>query len=48
MAEGIERLYKDPALFEAMSEAAARRVRGQTDAAHTIRKEMNLIFGVEA
>ncbi len=43
MAEGIERLYHDPALFLRMSENAARRVRGQTDAAHTTEKEIELI-----
>ena len=48
MADGIERLYNNPTLFEEMSEAAACRVRNQTDSAHTIGKELNLIFGSEA
>lgn len=48
MAEGIERLYKNPDLFMKMSEEAARRVRKQSAFEHTIAKEIELIaLGME-
>lgn len=43
MAEGIKRLYHDAALFEQMSENAAKRVRRQTSREYTICKEIELI-----
>lgn len=44
MAEGIKRLYEDPELFLRLSENAAKRVRAQTSRAHTIDKEISLIW----
>jgi len=43
LADGIRRLYHDPALFERLSEGAANRVRRQSDFAHTIAAELKLI-----
>lgn len=43
MAEGIKTLYYNAALFEQMSENAAKRVRCQTSKEYTIRKEIELI-----
>lgn len=45
MAEGIERLYNDPALFSALSKGAAERVRGQSSLNYTIGEELRLICG---
>lgn len=45
MAKGIACLYKNPKLFEQMSEAAAKRVRSQTSKEYTIDKEMEMIYG---
>jgi len=47
MADGIERLYNEPELFEKMSENAAARVRKQTSRQFTIDKELLLIEGKE-
>lgn len=46
MAEGIEKLYKNPEIFEILSENAAARVRKQTTKEFTIDKELKLISGV--
>ena len=43
IVEAIKRLYNDPALFERLSENAAKRVRSQTSRPYTIRKELELI-----
>ena len=43
MAEGIERLYKDPEYFSRLSKNAAARVRRQTSKEYTIDKEIELI-----
>ena len=43
MADGIERLYNSPELFESMSKNAADRVRKQTSPEFTINKEIVLI-----
>lgn len=45
MAEGIERLYNDPALFSALSKRAAERVRRQLSLPYTIGEELRLICG---
>ncbi|MBQ3379192.1 MAG: glycosyltransferase [Clostridia bacterium] len=45
VADAIERLYNDPALFQRLSAAAAERVRNQTSKEHTIAKEIALIEG---
>ena len=45
MALGIERLYAEPGLFEAMSAAAAKRVRWQTAQDIVINQEMAEITG---
>ena len=45
LADAIERLYNDPALFQTLSENAAKRIRGQTSRAFTIDKEVALIEG---
>ena len=47
MAEGIERLYYDPDLFERMSSAAAARVRRQSAAALTVEQDLRLIRQTE-
>lgn len=44
MAEGIKRMYHNPELFLKLSENAAKRVRSQTSRAHTIDKELRIIF----
>ncbi len=43
MAEGIERIYKNPELFAKLSGNAAKRVRTQTSSEHTTMKEIDLI-----
>lgn len=43
LADAIERLYNDPALFQTLSENAAKRIRGQTSRVFTIDKEIALI-----
>lgn len=43
LADAIERLYNDPALFQQLSENAAKRVRSQTSREFTIDKEIALI-----
>ena len=43
LADAIERLYSDPALFQQLSENAAKRVRSQTSKEFTIDKEIALI-----
>lgn len=43
MAEGIERLYKDPEYFSQLSKNAAERVRKQSSKELTIGKELELI-----
>lgn len=45
IADAIKRLYNDPALFERLSENAAKRVRSQTSRPYTISKEIELIRG---
>jgi glycosyltransferase involved in cell wall biosynthesis len=47
LAEGIARLFEQPALFARMSEQAAERVRRQSSAAETTRRELALILGHE-
>lgn len=42
LAEGIAKLYEDPALFQKMSQASAKRVRRQCDFEQTIGKELAL------
>ena len=44
MAKGIEKLYYEPDLFLRMSKNAAERVRNESNAIHTIKKELQLIF----
>ena len=44
MADGIARLYHNPDEFLKMSKAASERVRRQSDSAHTITKEIGLIW----
>lgn len=44
MADGIERLYRDPELFLRMSKAAAETSQRNTGFAATIQKEIDLIF----
>ncbi|MBO5606172.1 MAG: hypothetical protein J5915_12410, partial [Acidaminococcaceae bacterium] len=44
MADGVEKLYNNPALFLQMSANAAKRVRSQCSYIHTIKKEINLIW----
>ncbi|WP_271394327.1 glycosyltransferase family 4 protein [Neomicrococcus lactis] len=43
LADGIERLASDAALFQQMSKAAAARVRSQTAPEHTIAKELSVM-----
>jgi len=43
IAEGILKLYNNPALFEKLSAGAAQRVRSQTSREHTIGREIELI-----
>lgn len=43
MAEGMEKLFKEPAYFKQLSNNAAKRVRTQTSKEFTIDKEINLI-----
>jgi glycosyltransferase involved in cell wall biosynthesis len=43
MAKGIARLYEQPLTFSAMSQAAAKRVRSQSDAERIICSELALI-----
>ncbi len=43
LANAIEKLYYDEELFSQMSYCAAMRVRNQSDAAHAIKKEVELI-----
>ena len=43
LADAIERLYNDPAIFQRLSENAAKRVRSQTSKEFTINKEVALI-----
>ena len=43
LADAIEGLYNDPALFQRLSENAAKRVRSQTSKEFTIDKEVALI-----
>lgn len=43
LADAIERLYQDPDLFLRLSEAAARRVREQSDAGMIIRLEVAVL-----
>lgn len=43
MAQGIEKLYHNPDLFQKLSENAAKRVRSQTAKEFTIDKEIELI-----
>lgn len=45
LADAIERLYSDRALFQRLSENAAQRVRSQTSKEFTIDKEIALIQG---
>lgn len=45
LADAIERLYRDPALFQRLSEAAAGRVRAQRGYAATIAREIELFDG---
>ena len=47
MAEGIERLYREPEYFLKLSENAAKRVRCQTSREYTIVKEEKLINGYD-
>lgn len=46
LADAIEQLHADPALFQSMSAAAAGRVRAQSNHARTIGQELALIHGV--
>ena len=43
LADAIERLYRDPALFLRLSQAAAQRVRAQSGFDQTIARELALI-----
>jgi FkbM family methyltransferase len=43
LARAIATLYHDPQRFEAMSAAAAQRVRGQSGYAHTVARELALL-----
>lgn len=45
MVDGILRLHRDPVLFQAMSRAAARRVRRQSRGDHIIGQELALLAG---
>ncbi len=45
MAEGIDRLYHSPELFQQMSANAAARVRRQSSKEFTVDKELELICG---
>lgn len=45
VAQAMKRLYHDPALFETLSQNAAKRVRSQTSRPYTIDKEIELING---
>ena len=47
LADALERLYNDPALFERLSENAARRVQKQCSREQTIDRELELIEGLE-
>jgi glycosyltransferase involved in cell wall biosynthesis len=45
MAQGIATLFEQPERFAAMSEAAAKRVRKQSDAQQIIRAEIAAVLG---
>ena len=45
LADALERLYDDPALFERLSENAAKRVRAQCAREYTIDRELALMQG---
>ena len=45
MARGIALLYEQPERFSAMSEAAAKRVRAQSDAQRVISAELTVVLG---
>ncbi len=44
MAKGISLLYEQPGEFSAMSEAAAKRVRAQSDAQRVISAELAVVL----
>lgn len=48
LADAIERLAGDPALFERLSHAAAERVRGQCGPEQTVARELALLHSVPA
>jgi glycosyltransferase involved in cell wall biosynthesis len=48
LADGIARLYREPDLYLALSEAAARRVRAQCGPENTVQLELDLLEQAEA
>ncbi len=44
LAQGIEKIYQNPELFQKMSEAASKRVRNQCGFEHTIGRELELFY----